>query len=162
MRITKRIPFILPAHRRKVRWEVALDTYRSEQCQARSRDPCAAAKPTSSTARSLAMLRLPKHVEGEEENGDGHPGIATRAARAHGAKGVAMKIPATTYRLQFTPEFGFADADAVLAYLRELGITRYLRVADFSRALRQPARLRRRRSQPAQSRARQRRGVRQR
>ena len=34
-----------------------------------------------------------------------------------------MKIPATTYRLQFTPQFGFADADAVLGYLRELGIT---------------------------------------
>lgn len=34
-----------------------------------------------------------------------------------------MKIPATTYRLQFTPQFGFTDADAVLGYLRELGIT---------------------------------------
>ncbi len=34
-----------------------------------------------------------------------------------------MKIPATTYRLQFTPQFRFADADAVIAYLRELGIS---------------------------------------
>jgi (1->4)-alpha-D-glucan 1-alpha-D-glucosylmutase len=34
-----------------------------------------------------------------------------------------VKIPATTYRLQFTPQFGFTDADAVLEYLRELGIT---------------------------------------
>lgn len=34
-----------------------------------------------------------------------------------------MKVPATTYRLQFTPQFGFTDAEAVLGYLRELGIT---------------------------------------
>ena len=34
-----------------------------------------------------------------------------------------MRIPATTYRLQFTPQFGFADADTVVAYLRELGIS---------------------------------------
>ena len=34
-----------------------------------------------------------------------------------------MKIPAATYRLQFTPEFGFAQANAVLAYLQELGIS---------------------------------------
>ena len=34
-----------------------------------------------------------------------------------------MKIPATTYRLQFNPEFGFADAEAVVAYLRELGVS---------------------------------------
>jgi (1->4)-alpha-D-glucan 1-alpha-D-glucosylmutase len=34
-----------------------------------------------------------------------------------------MRLPATTYRLQFTPEFGFAAAHAVLEYLDELGIT---------------------------------------
>ena len=34
-----------------------------------------------------------------------------------------MKIPAATYRLQLTPEFGFRQAAAVLPYLRELGIT---------------------------------------
>ena len=34
-----------------------------------------------------------------------------------------MRIPAATYRLQFTPEFGFSDAEAVLPYLHELGIT---------------------------------------
>ena len=34
-----------------------------------------------------------------------------------------MRIPATTYRLQFTPQFRFADADTVVAYLRELGIS---------------------------------------
>ncbi len=44
-------------------------------------------------------------------------------AASRGNAAVAMKIPATTYRLQFTPQFGFAEADAVLDYLRELGIT---------------------------------------
>ena len=34
-----------------------------------------------------------------------------------------MKVPAATYRLQFTPEFGFPQADAVLPYLDELGIS---------------------------------------
>jgi len=34
-----------------------------------------------------------------------------------------MRIPGATYRLQFTPEFGFHDAEAVLPYLHELGIT---------------------------------------
>jgi (1->4)-alpha-D-glucan 1-alpha-D-glucosylmutase len=34
-----------------------------------------------------------------------------------------MKIPATTYRLQFNREFGFADAEAAVAYLRELGVS---------------------------------------
>ncbi|HEY7218720.1 MAG TPA: malto-oligosyltrehalose synthase [Candidatus Binatia bacterium] len=34
-----------------------------------------------------------------------------------------MKIPAATYRLQLTPEFGFHQAGEVLPYLRELGIT---------------------------------------
>jgi (1->4)-alpha-D-glucan 1-alpha-D-glucosylmutase len=34
-----------------------------------------------------------------------------------------MKVPAATYRLQFTPQFGFARAREVLSYLRELGIS---------------------------------------
>ena len=34
-----------------------------------------------------------------------------------------MRIPGATYRLQFTAEVRFADAEAVIAYLRELGIT---------------------------------------
>jgi len=34
-----------------------------------------------------------------------------------------MKVPAATYRLQLTPEFGFAQAEAILPYLRELGIS---------------------------------------
>ncbi|MGH7854056.1 MAG: malto-oligosyltrehalose synthase [Candidatus Binatia bacterium] len=34
-----------------------------------------------------------------------------------------MKVPAATYRLQFTPDFGFAQADAALPYLHELGIS---------------------------------------
>ena len=34
-----------------------------------------------------------------------------------------MKIPSATYRLQFTPKFGFVDAAAALPYLCELGIS---------------------------------------
>jgi (1->4)-alpha-D-glucan 1-alpha-D-glucosylmutase len=34
-----------------------------------------------------------------------------------------MRIPAATYRLQFTPEFGFTQARQALSYLRELGIS---------------------------------------
>jgi (1->4)-alpha-D-glucan 1-alpha-D-glucosylmutase len=34
-----------------------------------------------------------------------------------------MRIPSATYRLQFTPAFGFRDAAAVVDYLHELGIS---------------------------------------
>ncbi|MBH8563151.1 malto-oligosyltrehalose synthase [Nostoc sp. CENA67] len=34
-----------------------------------------------------------------------------------------MRIPTTTYRIQFTPEFGFENAKAIAAYLADLGIT---------------------------------------
>ena len=33
-----------------------------------------------------------------------------------------MRVPISTYRLQLTPEFGFAQAGGVVAYLRELGV----------------------------------------
>ncbi len=35
----------------------------------------------------------------------------------------AVKIPTATYRLQFTPEFGFGHARAALTYLHDLGIS---------------------------------------
>ncbi|QSJ14182.1 malto-oligosyltrehalose synthase [Nostoc sp. UHCC 0702] len=34
-----------------------------------------------------------------------------------------MRIPTTTYRIQFTPEFGFENAKAIAAYLADLGIS---------------------------------------
>ena len=34
-----------------------------------------------------------------------------------------MRVPAATYRLQFTPDFGFDDAAAIAPYLAELGIS---------------------------------------
>lgn len=34
----------------------------------------------------------------------------------------AIRVPDSTYRLQFTAAFGFRDAAAILPYLRELGI----------------------------------------
>jgi (1->4)-alpha-D-glucan 1-alpha-D-glucosylmutase len=33
------------------------------------------------------------------------------------------RIPTATYRLQFTPDFGFADALSLVPYLHALGIT---------------------------------------
>jgi (1->4)-alpha-D-glucan 1-alpha-D-glucosylmutase len=34
-----------------------------------------------------------------------------------------MRIPRATYRIQFTPQFGFAAARQILPYLRDLGVT---------------------------------------
>jgi (1->4)-alpha-D-glucan 1-alpha-D-glucosylmutase len=34
-----------------------------------------------------------------------------------------MKIPVATYRIQFTPDFGFEDAREIVSYLHDLGIT---------------------------------------
>ena len=34
-----------------------------------------------------------------------------------------MRVPAATYRLQFAPDFGFAQARQILGYLRDLGIS---------------------------------------
>ncbi|MEH1842006.1 MAG: malto-oligosyltrehalose synthase [Nostoc sp.] len=34
-----------------------------------------------------------------------------------------MRIPTATYRIQFTPQFGFDDAKAIAAYLADLGIS---------------------------------------
>jgi (1->4)-alpha-D-glucan 1-alpha-D-glucosylmutase len=34
-----------------------------------------------------------------------------------------MRVPVSTYRLQFTPVFGFAQAQAIVTYLSDLGIT---------------------------------------
>jgi (1->4)-alpha-D-glucan 1-alpha-D-glucosylmutase len=47
-------------------------------------------------------------------------------------------VPSSTYRLHFTPEFGFADATAIVPYLAELGIgtiyaSPYLRARSGSR-----------------------------
>jgi (1->4)-alpha-D-glucan 1-alpha-D-glucosylmutase len=34
-----------------------------------------------------------------------------------------VKIPIATYRLQFTPDFGFKEAQEIVAYLRDLGVS---------------------------------------
>ncbi|MBD0304552.1 MAG: hypothetical protein ICV85_21060, partial [Tolypothrix sp. T3-bin4] len=34
-----------------------------------------------------------------------------------------MRIPTATYRIQFTPQFGFDNAKAIAAYLADLGIS---------------------------------------
>jgi len=45
------------------------------------------------------------------------------AAAVHHETRSAGKVPGSTYRLQLTPEFGFADAADLAGYLSELGVT---------------------------------------
>jgi hypothetical protein len=66
------IPFILPAHRRKVRWEVTLDTFDPSSVNKKPRS-MRGGEAYELQGRSLTILRLPKHVAGEDENGDGIP-----------------------------------------------------------------------------------------
>ena len=81
------IPFILPAHRRKVRWEVTLDTYDPSSINKKPRS-MRGGEVYELNARSLAILRLPKHVVGEEENGEGLP--VTRRERRRSAAQKAL------------------------------------------------------------------------
>ena len=62
------VPFTLPAHRRKVRWEVVFDTY-EPGVEARKR-LVHGGEVYDLKDRSLAVLRLPRGAEGEEKNGD--------------------------------------------------------------------------------------------
>ena len=79
------IPFTLPAHRRKVRWEVALDTYDPTSIDKKPRS-MHGGETYDLQGRSLAILRLPKHVEGEENNGEGLP-VARRPRRGATSQG---------------------------------------------------------------------------
>jgi glycogen operon protein len=62
------VPFTLPAHRRKVRWEVVFDTY-EPGVEGRKR-LMHGGEVYDLKDRSLAVLRLPRSAEGEEKNGD--------------------------------------------------------------------------------------------
>ena len=83
------IPFILPAHRRKVRWEVILDTHNPAVSRNKPQ-PMRGGEAYALKARSLVLLRLPKHVE--EENGNGEPGVVSRRGR-RGANAVSEPTP---------------------------------------------------------------------
>jgi isoamylase len=61
------VPFVLPAHRRKLHWWVILDT--SEPITRREQRQLRGARPYLLHGRSLALLRLPRNHESEEENG---------------------------------------------------------------------------------------------
>ena len=61
------IPFVLPAHRRKLHWWVILDT--SEPIARREQRQLRGAAPYPLKGRSLVLLRLPRHDEPEDENG---------------------------------------------------------------------------------------------
>ena len=58
------IPFTLPAHRRKVRWEVVFDTF--ESSIARKKQQMRGGEVYDLKDRSLVVLRLPGSSEGEE------------------------------------------------------------------------------------------------
>ena len=75
------IPFTLPAHRRKVRWEVVMDTNDSQFGKTAHR-AMRGGDTYDLKARSLALLRLPKPLEGE--NG-GESRVVSRRARRNGA-----------------------------------------------------------------------------
>jgi glycogen operon protein len=75
------IPFTLPAHRRKVRWEVVMDTNDSQFGKTAHR-AMRGGDTYDLKARSLVLLRLPKPLEGE--NG-GESRVVSRRARRNGA-----------------------------------------------------------------------------
>ena len=60
------IPFVLPAHRRKLHWWVVIDT--SEPDIRREPRQLRGAEPYPLKARSLVLLRLPRNDEPEEDN----------------------------------------------------------------------------------------------
>ena len=54
-----------------------------------------------------------------------------------------MRIPVATYRLQFTPDFGFDAATAIAPHLAELGVSDIYASPIPHAASREPTRLRR-------------------
>ena len=80
------VPFILPAHRRKVRWQVLLDTSESTLSKTTHRS-IRGGEAYELKGRSLVLLRLPKHVEAENTNGE--PRVASRRARRSSGAAVA-------------------------------------------------------------------------
>ena len=72
------MPFVLPAHRRKVRWELILDTYDPKSIQKKPR-LLRGGEVYELNARTLALLRLPTHVA--DYNGNGHGALTARRAR---------------------------------------------------------------------------------
>jgi glycogen operon protein len=77
------VPFVLPAHRRKVRWQVLLDTTEAAAGQSSHRS-MRGGEAYNLKGRSLALLRLPNHVEAESSTGEALP-VPRRARRGNGA-----------------------------------------------------------------------------
>jgi isoamylase len=72
------IPFTLPAHRRKVRWEVVMDT-NDAQISKTAHQYMRGGDSYDLKPRSLVLLRLPKQAEGE--NGGENRAVSRRARR---------------------------------------------------------------------------------
>ena len=77
------VPFVLPAHRRKVRWQVLLDTTEAAAGKGSHRS-MRGGEAYDLKGRSLALLRLPNHVEAESSAGEALP-APRRARRGNGA-----------------------------------------------------------------------------
>jgi glycogen operon protein len=65
----ERVAFTLPAHRRKVRWQVVFDTHEPRVDPKKYR-LMRGGEVYDLRERSLALLRLPRSADGEEEIGD--------------------------------------------------------------------------------------------
>jgi glycogen operon protein len=68
------IPFTLPAHRRKVRWQVVLDTF-EPRLELNKPRLMRGGEIYNLRDRSLVLLRLPSGADGDEKNGDVPPGV---------------------------------------------------------------------------------------
>ena len=77
------IPFTLPAHRRKVRWQVIFDTYEPNLDPKKPRF-MRGGENYDLKDRSLAVLRLP-HAGDEENGADAMPALR-RSRRDHAAR----------------------------------------------------------------------------
>ena len=75
------ISFTLPAHRRKVRWEVVSDTYQPN-LDPKKRRLMRGGEIYDLQNRSLVVLRLPRGAEGEERNGDSRSALRPRRREA--------------------------------------------------------------------------------
>ncbi len=135
------VPFILPAHRRKVRWQAALDTSESEQCQARQPRSMRGGEAYELKGRSLALLRLPKHVEARKIP---MGSLRVRVALARGVAAAQRSLrcnenPFGHLSLAIHAGVRLRRSERGFAVSARARDQRYLCIADFSRARGQPA-----------------------
>ncbi len=120
------VPFTLPGDVPRAQWELWVDTSQPEIDVGQSSQP--GASVFNLEARSLVLLR-----QVTSERGKGPAGREGRPMKQAATEGVLdavvgrlrsrRRIPVSTYRLQFNHAFTFADAQTVVPYLHQLGVT---------------------------------------